>query len=108
MTAEFIEQNRRGFLKCTTWAGSAMLWTVGGGIPRSHLVGQAEAAETRFTFAQVSDSHLGFDKPVNTNVTDTFQEALQHVASMDDKPAFIIHTGDITHLSTPAQFDTQS
>jgi len=106
MTTEFLDPNRRGFLKCMTWAGSAMLWTVAGGIPRSHVIGQAKAAETGFTFAQVSDSHLGFNKPVNTNVTGTFQEALNHVMGVEDKPAFIIHTGDITHLSKPDQFDT--
>jgi 3',5'-cyclic-AMP phosphodiesterase len=106
MTTEFLDPNRRGFLKCMTWAGSAMLWTVAGGIPRSQIIGQAEAAETGFTFAQVSDSHLGFDKPVNSNVTGTFQEALNHVTGMEDKPAFIIHTGDITHLSKPDQFET--
>jgi 3',5'-cyclic-AMP phosphodiesterase len=106
MTTEFLDPNRRGFLKCMTWAGSAMLWTVSGGIPRSHIIGQAEAADTGFTFAQVSDSHLGFDKPVNANVTDTFQEALNHVTGMPEKPAFIIHTGDMTHLSKPEQFDT--
>jgi Icc protein len=106
MSTEFLDPNRRGFLKCMTWAGSAMLWTVAGGIPRSHLIGHAEAAETGFTFAQVSDSHLGFDKPINANVTGTFQEALGHVTGMADKPAFIIHTGDITHLSKPDTFDT--
>src|SRR5271165_5609684 len=106
MTMETLDPNRRGFLKCMTWAGSAMLWTVSGGIPRSHVIGQAAAAETGFTFAQVSDSHLGFDKPVNTNVTGTFEEALSHVTGMAEKPAFIIHTGDITHLSKPAEFDT--
>jgi Icc protein len=106
MTTELLDPNRRGFLKCMTWAGSAMLWTVSGGVPRSHLIGQAEAAVTGFTFAQVSDSHLGFDKPANTDVTGTFQEALNHVTGMADKPAFLIHTGDITHLSKPEQFDT--
>jgi 3',5'-cyclic-AMP phosphodiesterase len=106
MTTDAYNADRRGFLKCMTWAGSAMVWTIAGGIPRSHLIGQAEAAATGFTFAQVSDSHLGFDKPVNTNVSGTFQEALGHVTSMADKPAFLIHTGDITHLSTAEQFDT--
>jgi len=98
--------DRRGFLKCMTWAGSAMVWTVAGGIPRSHVIGEAQAAETGFTFAQVSDSHLGFNRPVNTNVTGTFQEALGHVTAMADKPAFLIHTGDLTHLSAAEQFDT--
>jgi 3',5'-cyclic-AMP phosphodiesterase len=106
LTTDAHNPDRRGFLKCMTWAGSAMVWTVAGGIPRAHVIGQAEAAETGFTFGQVSDSHLGFDRPVNTNVTGTFQEALGQVTSMADKPAFLIHTGDITHLSTAEQFDT--
>jgi 3',5'-cyclic-AMP phosphodiesterase len=106
MSIDTYNADRRGFLKCMTWAGSAMVWTVAGGIPRARIIGQADAAETGFTFAQVSDSHLGFNKPVNTDVAGTFQEALGHVTSMEDKPAFLIHTGDITHLSTAEQFDT--
>ncbi len=106
MITDEFNPDRRGFLKCMTWAGSAMVWTVAGGIPRSQLIGAANASEAGFTFAQVSDSHLGFNKPVNSNVTGTFQEALGHVTSMADKPAFLIHTGDITHLSTAEQFDT--
>ncbi len=106
MSTDEYNLARRGFLKCMSWAGSAMVWTVAGGIPRAHIIGEACGAETGFTFAQVSDSHLGFDKPVNTNVTATFQEALGHVTAMPEKPAFLIHTGDITHLSTPEQFDT--
>jgi 3',5'-cyclic-AMP phosphodiesterase len=98
--------DRRGFLKCMTWAGAATVWTIAGGIPRSRLIGSAEAAATGFSFVQVSDSHLGFNKPANTDVTATFQNALGHVTDMANRPAFLIHTGDITHLSTPDQFDT--
>ena len=97
---------RRGFLKCMTWAGTAMVWTVAGGVPRSRLIGSAEAANNEFTFVQISDSHLGFDKAANPNVTATLQEALDDVGKLPKKPAFMIHTGDITHLSKPAQFDT--
>ena len=96
--------NRRGFLKCMSWAGSAMIWTVAGGVPRSGLVGSAEAAPAGFTFAQISDSHLGFNKPANPDVTGTLKSALDRVVA--EKPAFMIHTGDITHLSKPAEFDT--
>src|ERR1700733_10497500 len=106
MTTDLHHPDRRGFLKCMTWAGSAMVWTVAGGIPGSGVIGEAEAAATGFSFAQVSDSHLGFNKPVNADVAGTFQEALGHVTSMPEKPAFLIHTGDITHLSTAEQFDT--
>jgi Icc protein len=57
------DESRRGFLKCMTWAGTAVVWTVAGGLPRARLIDQATAADTGFSFAQVSDSHLGFSKP---------------------------------------------
>ena len=102
------EMQRRGFLKCMTWAGTAMVWTVAGGVPRARLIDAAEAAypTQEFTFAQISDSHLGFNKPVNTDTTATLQAALKQVEALPAKPAFMIHTGDISHLSKPAQFDT--
>ncbi|HUB43748.1 MAG TPA: metallophosphoesterase [Acetobacteraceae bacterium] len=98
--------DRRNFLKCMAWAGTAMVWTVAGGVPRSRLIGSAEAATSGFNFVQISDSHLGFNKPANPDVTATLQEALKDVAALPGSPAFMIHTGDITHLSKPAQFDT--
>ena len=55
---------------------------------------------------QISDSHLGFDKAANPDMTATLKEALDDVGALPRKPAFMIHTGDITHLSKPAQFDT--
>ena len=101
------DMQRRGFLKCMTWAGTAMVWTVAAGVPRSRLIGNAKAATNDgFSFVQISDSHLGFDKPANPNVTATLQDALNDIAAMPKRPAFLIHTGDITHLSKPAQFDT--
>jgi 3',5'-cyclic-AMP phosphodiesterase len=96
---------RRGVLECMTWAGTAMVWTMVGGVPRARLVGTAEAATKDFSFVQVSDSHLGFDKPVNPNTPGTFGEALKAVTEVPGQPRFLIHTGDITHLSQPAQFD---
>jgi 3',5'-cyclic-AMP phosphodiesterase len=105
-TPEPGDMQRRGFLKCMTWAGTAMVWTVAGGVPRSRLIGSAEAATGGFTFVQVSDSHLGFSRPENPDVTATLQDALGDIVAMPKQPAFMIHTGDITHLSKPAQFDT--
>lgn len=106
MTIDHPTQDRRGFLKCMTWAGTAALWTVAGGVPRSRLIGLAEAAAAGFTFAQVSDSHIGFSKPVNTDTASTFEQALAQVMAQTEKPSFVIHTGDLTHLSKPAEFDT--
>jgi Icc protein len=100
--------NRRGLLKCMTWAGTGVLWTLSGGVPRSlGLLGEAaaEPQASGFTFLQISDSHVGFDKPANPNALATFQEAIAKVNAMPTPPAFIIHTGDITHLSKDKEFD---
>lgn len=101
--------SRRHALECMIWAGTGVLWTISGGVPKSlNLLGQAEAAEalsSGFTFLQISDSHIGFDKAANPHAIDTLKEAMAKIATLQVKPAFLIHTGDITHLSKPAQFD---
>jgi 3',5'-cyclic AMP phosphodiesterase CpdA len=98
---------RREVLECMVWAGTGVLWTVSSGVPHSvGLISDALAAEpTGFTFLQMSDSHIGFDKPANPDALATLREAVGIVKAMPAKPSFIIHTGDITHLSKPAQFD---
>ena len=98
---------RREVLECMVWAGTGVLWTVSGGVPHSvGLIGDALAAEpTGFTFLQMSDSHIGFDKAANPDALATLREAVAIVKAMPVKPSFIIHTGDITHLSKPAEFD---
>src|SRR5258706_10581401 len=99
--------SRRGALECMIWAGTGILWTLSGGVPRSlSLLGDAEAAEaTGFAFLQISDSHIGFNKPANPDALGTLQEAIGKVAKLPAKPAFMIHTGDITHLSKADEFD---
>jgi len=89
------------------WAGTGVLWTVSGGVPRSSMLGisEANAAASGFTFLQISDSHIGFNKPANPNVLATLDEAIVKIGALPQKPAFMIHTGDITHLSKPAEFD---
>src|SRR5437016_537586 len=99
--------SRRKVLECMTWCGAGVLWTVAGGVPHSlGIMGEAQAAETRgLTFLQISDSHVGFDKPANPNALGTLEEAIAKVGKLPAKPAFMIHTGDITHLSKDTQFD---
>jgi len=89
-----------------TWAGTGVLWTVAGGVPRSlGLVGEAHAQAAGFTFMQISDSHVGFDRPANPNVLSTLEAAINKVKAVPARPAFMIHTGDISHLSKPSEFD---
>src|SRR5579871_6282555 len=99
--------SRRKVLECMTWVGTGVLWTVAGGVPRSlGLVGEANAqAASGFTFLQISDSHVGFDKAANPDPTATLEEAIGKIKALPAKPAFMIHTGDITHLSKVAEFD---
>jgi len=97
--------DRRGALECMLWAGTGVLWTVAGGVPASRLIGSAQAAEKGFTFLQISDSHVGFDKAANPNALATLEDAIAKVQALPAKPAFLIHTGDITHLSKAKEFD---
>jgi hypothetical protein len=98
--------DRRQALECMIWAGTGVLWTLAGGVPKSSLLGSAQAAEAAsFSFIQISDSHVGFDKPANPNALGTLREAIGKIVVAPVKPAFMLHTGDITHLSKPQQFD---
>ncbi len=108
--------DRRGFLECMTWVGTGILYTVAGGVLRSETISGAERGVRslknrgtgNFTFAQISDSHIGFKHDPNNDVTATLQEAVARINALPEKPEFVIHTGDITHLSAAAEFDTAS
>jgi Icc protein len=106
--------DRRGFLKCMAWAGTGMLWTVSGGVLGSKLLSPVNAlgaesaagAMRDFSFVQISDSHIGFNKPANTNVAGTLKQAIAKINALPAAPDFILHTGDLSHLSEPEEFDT--
>jgi 3',5'-cyclic AMP phosphodiesterase CpdA len=99
--------SRRGALTCMVWAGTGVLWTLSGGVPKSlGLLDDALAAvPAGFSFLQISDSHIGFNKPANPDALGTLREAIGKVQAVKSRPAFMIHTGDITHLSKPDEFD---
>ena len=116
--SDFIETNanadgidRRGFLKCMAWAGTGVIWSINGGLLTSTVLGQeannrSAIATAELNFVQISDSHIGFNKPANTDVIGTFRETITHINALPKVPEFLLHTGDLTHLSDPAQFDT--
>ena len=62
-------------------------------------------AASDFTFVQISDSHIGFNKPANTNVLGTLQAAVAKIDALPVQPDFLIHTGDLTHMAKPGEFD---
>ena len=100
--------DRRGFLKCMAWAGAGMVWAMKGGILTARAFGDDAAAtnDMDFSFVQVSDSHIGFNKGVYTDVVGTFQAAVSRINALPQRPSLVLHTGDLTHLSKPKEFDT--
>ena len=101
--------DRRGFLKCMAWAGTGLVWTLSGGVPVSRVFAKGAKKDAAtggdFTFVQISDSHIGFDKPANPDVTATLQVGIDKINALPKRPDFIIHTGDLSHLSKPSEFD---
>ena len=88
------------------WAGTGVVWTVGSGVLSSRAFGQEKgAANGEFHFVQISDSHIGFNKPANPDVDATLQAAIDKINALPQQPEFIIHTGDLTHTSKPEEFD---
>jgi len=102
--------DRRGFLKCMAWAGTGLVWTMSGGIPVSRAfaknISKHAGGGGDFSFVQISDSHMGFNKPANPDVVATLQAAVNKINALPAPPDFLLHTGDISHLSRPEQFDT--
>jgi 3',5'-cyclic-AMP phosphodiesterase len=118
LPSDYISQNsgedtidRRGFLKWMAWAGTGLIWSVNGGILTSTVLGQAannpaQIATADLNFVQISDSHIGFNKPANTDVVGTTREAIMRINALPKPPEFLLHTGDLTHLTEAEQFDT--
>jgi 3',5'-cyclic-AMP phosphodiesterase len=100
--------DRRGFLECMAWVGTGIAWTVTGGVLSSRVFGQ-DSGQTKkgdFTFVQISDSHIGFSKEPNKDVVGTLRATVDRINALPERPELLIHTGDLTHLSKPEEFDT--
>src|ERR1700741_5153735 len=103
--------DRRGFLKCMAWAGTGALCVIQGGVLKSYSLSRiselgSKAAAGELSFVQISDSHMGFNKPANPDVAATLKAAVDKINALSKPPEFMLHTGDISHLSRPEEFDT--
>jgi 3',5'-cyclic AMP phosphodiesterase CpdA len=101
--------DRRGFLECMAWTGTAVVWTAAGGVLSSRLVAPATAAEApagAFSFVQISDTHVGFKGQANSDAAATLQQVIDRVNALPSRPAFVLHTGDQTHGQKAGAFDT--
>ena len=100
---------RRRALSClAAWTGAAVVWTVSGGIPRAlgatNAGSVSPAEKNALTFVQISDTHIGFRKEANPDVVGSLRRATAHINSLPQAPAFVVHTGDVSHLSKPEEF----
>ena len=100
--------DRRGFLECMAWAGTGVVWTVGSGVLSSEAFGQSmkKASAGDLRFVQISDTHMGFNKPANADVNGTLQATVDKINALEQQPEFLIHTGDLSHTSKAAEYDT--
>src|SRR5947207_10922746 len=103
--------DRRGLLKCMAWAGTGALRAMNGGVLSSYNLGRISEIGTsdmtgELSFVQISDSHMGFNKPANPDVAGTLKAAVDKINALSRAPEFMLHTGDISHLSKPEEFDT--
>jgi 3',5'-cyclic-AMP phosphodiesterase len=104
--------DRRKFLSCMAWAGTGLLWTMAGGVPAAKLFASdgvkapRRDPESSFSFVQISDSHIGFNKAANQDVTGTLKLAIARINSLSVMPDLLLHTGDVSQGSKPAEFDT--
>jgi 3',5'-cyclic-AMP phosphodiesterase len=102
------DPNRRRALGClAAWSGAAVIWTVAGGVPRA--LGATNGATTAasknaLTFVQISDTHFGFHKEANPDIVGGVRRAIADINGLPDHPAFVVHTGDVSHLSKPEEF----
>jgi predicted phosphodiesterase len=108
--------DRRNFLSCMAWAGTGLLWTLKGGVPESSLfaatmkqdAATAKKDSSPFSFVQISDSHIGFNKAANQDVAGTLRLAINKINAHASASDFMLHTGDITQSAKAAEFDTAS
>jgi 3',5'-cyclic AMP phosphodiesterase CpdA len=103
--------SRRKALKCMAFGGAGTLFTLAGGVftPVDLVLAASNRDDgTRSgkpLFVQISDTHIGFHKDANPDVNATLLKTIDLVNAMPEQPALILHTGDITHLSKPSEFD---
>jgi 3',5'-cyclic-AMP phosphodiesterase len=107
MDDQNVDGGRRRLLECMGWAGTGAVFALAGGIPHSTALGAAMRMPTArgLSFVQISDSHIGFNKAANPDPIASLKQSIAAIKALPQRPDFVIHTGDITHLATPAQFD---
>lgn len=97
---------RGDFLSHVGWTGAGIVWTLGAnGLLAQRALAQDASSVSGMSFVQISDSHIGFHQAANPDVSGTLAAAVDAINALERQPAFVVHTGDVTHLSKAQQFD---
>jgi len=97
---------RRRFMQCLAWAGTGLVWAARGGVLSATTLAEAADAGADFTFAQISDTHVGFGGEANRDAMGTLKDSIEGINALATRPAFVLHTGDLSHGQKPGAFDT--
>ena len=97
---------RRRFMQCLAWAGTGLVWAARGGVLSATTLDTAAAAGADFTFAQISDTHVGFGGEANRDAMGTLKDSIEAINALQARPAFVLHTGDLSHGQKPGAFAT--
>jgi 3',5'-cyclic-AMP phosphodiesterase len=97
---------REEFLECMAWCGTGVLYSLSGAGMVGTALADAMPPVAGKTFVQISDTHIGFHGEANANPIDTFKAAIDKINALPTPPEFVMHTGDVSHLSKPEEFDT--
>jgi len=97
---------RRRFMQCLAWAGTGLVWAARGGVLSATTLEAAAEAGADFTFAQISDTHVGFGGEANRDSMGTLKDSIESINALQARPAFVLHTGDLSHGQKPGAFDT--
>jgi 3',5'-cyclic AMP phosphodiesterase CpdA len=55
-------------------------------------------------FVQISDTHIGFKRDANPDVVGSLRRATADIHALPQAPSFVVHTGDVSHLSKAEEF----
>lgn len=104
-----MTNSRRDFFRL---AGSALWITAGAAACAKAGLGPTSTGpqptpRDGFLLMQITDTHWGYSGPANPDPRGSIERAVAEIAGWPEKPDLVIHTGDISQMTTDAAQRTQ-
>jgi hypothetical protein len=91
--------DRRDFMRLAAIAGITYASGLRAGPYGAKDASSATKPGDDFYFVQLSDTHWGYEGPINPDARGTLPKAIAAVNALAEAPDFIVFTGDLTHLT---------